>query len=248
MIQPGERFQLAQDFCTRMAAAYPLVVGGVYGSTARRTDTPHSDLEMWFVVESGCKAGDKHFLYRDTAVGYRVYEEHALIDILTNPDGRWPFHMGVLDQLKVLSGDPSRVGDWMERGKSVPAASFRARLESVLPELVFESHGRMHSSHLRGDWPTARYALQEVLFEMLTALCLLNQSWVTRDYDAGLLQAGAFEKIPDGYVVIVPQLLKANSFKPALSLTDKLVTRFWRLIESEGIRVPNYQSVEDIPL
>jgi len=248
MMTREERYRLAQDFCSRMASEYPLLVGGVYGSTARRQDTPHSDLELWFVVESGCQAGGKHFIFRDTAVGYRVYEEQALIEILTHPDARWPFHMGVLDQLQVLQGDPELPRHWLEAGLSTPRPAFYRHLQQRLPELVVESHGRMHSSQLRGDWPTARYALQEVLFEMLTALCLLNQRWVTRDYDAGLLEAARFEKLPEGYAGIVSDLLLADNFQRALSLADKLVSEFWRLIAAEGIRVPNYQSVEEIPL
>jgi len=44
--------QLAQDLCARMVATHPgdVTLGGVYGSTARGTDTRWSDLEMLFVV------------------------------------------------------------------------------------------------------------------------------------------------------------------------------------------------------
>src|SRR5919108_1080226 len=49
------RWQLAQDLCARMVAKYPgdVIVGGVYGSTARGTDTPWSDLELFFVYYQG---------------------------------------------------------------------------------------------------------------------------------------------------------------------------------------------------
>lgn len=43
-----ERWRLAEDLCARMARTYPddLIIGGVYGSTARGRDTDWSDLCM----------------------------------------------------------------------------------------------------------------------------------------------------------------------------------------------------------
>ncbi len=248
MMDHAERHDLARDFAARMAAAYPILVGGVYGSTARQEDTPFSDLEMLFVVPDGCPARGKHLVFRQTAVGYRVYSESALVEILTRPDGRWPFHMGMLEALQVLQGDPELVKKWLARGNITPPARFKAYLEAHLPGLVLESYGRIRSSALRQDWETARYALQEVLFEMLTALCLLNRRWVHRDYDAGLLEAAGFEKLPEGYAVLVPQLLAADRFEALLPLVERLVSGFWALLEREGLGMRNYCLVEEIPL
>jgi hypothetical protein len=83
---------------------------------------------------------------------------------------------------------------------------------------------------------------------MRTALCLLNKRWVTRDYDAGLLQVAAFLKVPAGYGELVPALLAANDLEALLPLADQLVEGFWKLVEAEGIAVKNYQTVEEIPL
>lgn len=82
-----ERWRLAEDLCTRMARTYPddLIIGGVYGSTARGTDTEWSDLELQFVVRTGSRARGRHTTLRGIAVGYRVTEEGALEEILTAP-------------------------------------------------------------------------------------------------------------------------------------------------------------------
>jgi predicted nucleotidyltransferase len=243
-----ERYQLALDLCARMAATYPVIIGGVYGSTARGTDMEWSDLEMWFVVADGCGAQGQHFIFQKIAVGYRVYRESELIEILTNSDGRWPFHVGALEALDVLCGDPARVREWINQATATSKELFHDHLATHLPELVVESYGRIHSSAARGDWATARYARTEVLFEMQTALCLLNKRWVTRDYDAGLLQVAAFPKIPAGYGDLVPALLAAKDFDTLLPLVDQLVEGFWQLVKVEGIAVRNFQSVEEIPI
>ena len=241
------RTQLAQDLVARTASEYPLLIGGVYGSTTRGEDTAWSDLELWFVVEDGCDAQGRHILFRDIAVGWRVYRESELVEILTHPDGRWPFLMGVLDVLQVLHGNPKKVQEWLALGRVAPLERFHAHLAKVLPELIVESHGRMHSAFLRNDLATFRYSLDEVLFEMRPALCLLNRRWVTRDYDAGLLQTLDFPKLPTEYTELIPAILAAWDFS-SLPLADRLVKGFWDLVAAEQIEVVNYHHVDQVPV
>ena len=87
-----ERMHLAQDLCARMVATHPgdVILGGVYGSTARGTDTRWSDLEMLFVVHDGSQAAGKNFIYRGIAIGYQVIERPKLERLLTNPPLEWP--------------------------------------------------------------------------------------------------------------------------------------------------------------
>jgi hypothetical protein len=229
-----------------MAAQYPLLLGGVYGSTARGEDTEWSDLEMWFVLVGSAPVQEKHWIVCETAVGCRICGEQELIEQLTHPDAAWPFVVGVLDVLKVLYGDPAKVQAWLTLARETPRARFHAYLAAHLPEFVVESYGRIHSSAERGDWATARYSLTEVLFEMQRVLCLLNQRWVTRDYDAGLLQVAAFPKIPTGYGELVPALLAAQDFETLLPLAERLVNEFWLLIAEEGVEVVRVQSAEEI--
>jgi len=248
MLTHSERALLADTICQRMVSRYQgeILIGGVYGSTARSTDKPWSDLEMWFVTLDGCQARGQHLLYRDTAVGYRVYQRSELEEILTTPSTRWPFHMGVLSELQLLHGDPATIQDWIDLGKSIQPKEFVAALESILPDLVVESHGRLHSSLERRDSHTLFPHVFEMLFEMLTALCLLNQRWVTRDYYAGLEQSFDFARLPDGYQEIVPILYEARDPDLTLELADRLVASYWDLLIREGVRIPNYQDLAEI--
>jgi len=250
MITQLERKQLAQHLCEHMVSRYKeeILICGLYGSTMRGNDTPWSDLEMWFVTADGCEAAGQHLLYRDIAVGYRAYQRSDLEYILTSPSTRWPFHMGVLSELKVLYGDPALVQAWIELGKSIPPERFRHALEEILPGLVVESHGRIHSSVLRRDNHSLFPHVFEVLFEMLTALCLLNQRWVTHDYYQGLEDSFNFPKLPKSYQEIVPVLYDSNSPEQTIELADQLVANYWNLLEGEGIHIHNYQKLEEIPL
>lgn len=244
------RSNLAADICASILHNYQgqVLIGGVYGSTSTHTDTSWSDLEMWFVVKDSCEARGRHFLYKDIPVGYRVYKRSELEEIVTNPSERWPFHMGVLSVLKLIFGDPKIISTWLEMGLSVPKSTFYSVLEEILPGLVFESHGRIHSSAIREDEYTLLPAIWEVLFEMLTALCLLNQRWVTHDYYQGLVESFEFPRIPKSYRRVVPALYTARSFDEAEPLADELVTDFILLLKEEGIHINNYQSLREIPI
>ena len=54
--------------------------------------------------------------------------------------------------------------------------------------------------------------------------------------------------LPAGYEEIVPELYAADEFGLVLPLADGQVNSFWQLIETQAIRVRNYQAVEEILL
>ena len=242
--------QLARDLCARMAAKLEdgLVVGGVYGSTARGTDTEWSDLELFSVVRDEQKEAARHFVFRSVAVGYRAVAQQRLEDLLVNPSRSWPFHMGVLSGLQVLHGDAEQVRTWLRLGQSVSPERFRTALEELLPDLVIESYGRVLSCRERHNARDIRASVHEILFEMNLALCLLNGGWVTHDYYQGLVDAFTFPNLPEGYHDLVEALWDAQEIDEIVPLAERLVGNFWRLLEEKGVRLTDYQRVDDVPL
>ena len=242
--------QLARDLCARMVASHTdgIILGGVYGSTAHGTDTNWSDLELLFVVRDGSKIVENHFIYCDIAVGYQVIEQQKVEELLANPSLEWPFWMGVLSVLKVLHGNPEQIKAWLQLGQSIPAEKFRQTLEASLPELIIESYGRILSCRERYNKQDIGCAVIEVLFEMNQALCLLNQRWVTHDYYQGFVDAFSFPKLPEGYKDLVPALWSAKNIDDIVPLSKTLVCNFWQLLTDEGVKVTNYQTVDDLLL
>jgi len=250
----SERMQLAKDLCLRMVATYPndILLGGVYGSTARGTDTLWSDLDMMFVVREKNPIKGKHFVYRNTAVGYRVIGEQRLRELLAHPSldagCNWSLWMGLLSVLQVLYGNPAQVRSWLQLGQSVPVERFREALEESLQGLVVESYGRILSCRERGNTRDIGCAVLEVLFQMNEALCLLNRRWVTHDYYQGLVDAFDFPKLPERYQELVPALWSARDVEKIVALAETLVHNFWRLLAEEGIKARDYQHVSELPL
>jgi predicted nucleotidyltransferase len=249
-VKQTERLALAEGLARRMSETYrdQLLLAGVYGSTARGTDTPWSDVEMLFVVEDGCVAQGTHLLFRDIVVGYRVCRRGELEEILRVPSRRWPFHMGVLSVLQVLQGDETEVRNWLRLGQSVPEADFRTALREALPDMVHEAYGRVMSCMERGNSRDVPHVAIEIIYEMRDSLCLLNRSWVTHDYWAGIEDSFAFAKLPESYERLMRALWDARDLDATVDLSTELVGNWKALLEQEGALPSVYEQVEHIPV
>ncbi|MGB3479375.1 MAG: hypothetical protein WBB67_09460 [bacterium] len=249
-----ERMSLAQTVCDRFVDKYRdnVIIGGVYGSAAKDSDTEWSDLEMLFVVQDKCKAQAQQFLYRGIAVNYSVLKRGKLENILNHPclegDMGWPFWMGVLCVLKILYGDQSQIDSWLQMGDNVPYVEFRKALEKELPGLIFESYGRILSCKARNNMDDWYCAVLEVLFEMRDALCLLNRSWITHDYYQGLVDTFQFPKLPRRYKELIPLLWNVQDIDTAITLARELKENFQQLLVEQGIRSIEYTGGSDIPV
>ena len=244
--------QFAQALCDRFVGKYgpDVIVGGVYGSTARGLDIQWSDLEMLFITRDGCKAEGRQLVYRGMPVFYSVVARGGFEQSLTDPslDGvfTWPFWMGVLSVLKVVYGDRSQVETWLQIGKAVPYEKFKKALERELPGLILESYGRIFSCKARSNQDDLYCAVLEVLFEMKDALCLLNRSWVTHDYLQGLVDSFRFPILPKRYKELVLRLWRARGFDEVIPQAKELVENFRQLMAEEGIRLQDHNEVSDI--
>jgi len=249
-----EKIHLARSISTRVVAQQPgnVVVSGVYGSTARGTDTTWSDLEMLFIMQSASMIQSRLFLYRGMPVGLSVWEQSDLEYQLANPDfGGWGYSMGILDTIMVLHGDPEQVLTWLQLGQSVPPAKFREALEANLSWIIHEPLGRIKSCLVRGNEWDIGNAVMEMLSAMLEALCLLNQRWTTHSSSTyqGFVETFDFTKLPKGYRDLIPALWSAREMNQIVSLAEKLVNNFWQLLADEDLKLPiDYQAIEDLPL
>lgn len=245
-----QRVRLAQELCARTATAFPgdLLLAGLYGSTARGTDTPWSDLELLFVVRDGGRPRSRELLCQGIAVTVTALPRRKLERTLTHPCRQWPFWMGILSVLEVLHGDPAQPAAWLQMGQAVPPHAFRQALERELPGLVVESYGRILSCQARGNRDDIACAVLEVLFEMRDALCLLNRRWVTHDYFQGLLETFGFPRLPAGYRELVPALWQAREIDEIAPLAERLYVGYRRLLAEEGLRWPDYPDVSQVPL
>jgi predicted nucleotidyltransferase len=270
------RLAIAQSYAKRLATHYgaELRLAAVLGSVARGEDTSFSDLDLFIVSASGA-IPTRSLLFQGWPISITTIAEAELTQRLQEPDARWPKLMGVIEELRVLVGDPSLPTRWLAIGQGLTRQQLHSALDRLLPGLVFESYGRVRSSavrkatdvrsqdsafrsrsaaanseasqHAYGAYD-ALHAAVEIIYEMHTALCLLNGRWVHRDYYAGIVESFGFPLLPEGYAETVSALWVARDLDTIVTLSGTLVSAYWRLITAEGLNVINYQTVESLPL
>lgn len=251
MLTREERLELARSLCERLGERYPdsVLVAGVYGSTARGTDTPWSDLELLVVAEDG-GLESRQLVYRGTAAALVVVRRDKLERALAEPFA-WEYWMGVLSTVRVFHGDAALVGRWLELGLAMPAAATREALERALPWLVGEAYGRVLSSRAREDAHDARRAAAKLLDELTLALCLLNRSWVThaRGSAAAIADTLGLDVLPEGWREDVAALQSANDLGELAEAAERIVRAFRRLLVAEGLSLPrDYQTLDELPV
>lgn len=243
------RIKLANALAARLGSKHGerLLLVGVFGSAARKDDTPWSDVDVFAVARDNGLASTA-FMFQGIMVNLSVLEAGALEAELRGPGMNWPFLMGVLAVLQPLWGDKTQIERWQGMGLELDAQAFRVGVERLLPQLVFESYGRIRSSGARSNERDAPHAAIEVIYELSRALCLLNRRWVTRDYYAGVEQTFGFPLRPAGYETLIPQLWQARELETIVALSGQLMAAYWRMLATCGSIVQNYQKLEDVPL
>ena len=245
-----EKLSLAHDLAARMGEKHgdALLVGGLIGAVARGDDTSFSDLDMVFVARAGSGVEGRFLLFQGVPVHLIVADAAELEAELRGPGLSWPYWMGVLEVLQPMLGDPAHLQRWRSLGMASDAQTFRVTVERLLPALALESYGRIRSCGLRRNARDAPALALELVYELKTALCLLNRRWVTRDYFAGVEQSFRFPLIPAGYAELALRLLDARELEVIVDLAGQLMAAYWRLLAVEGAVVQNYQKLEQLPL
>jgi kanamycin nucleotidyltransferase len=237
MLDQDNRYYLALRLAQTLSERYGggLLLCGLYGSTMRGTDTPWSDLELFCVTDDLCPLESKSFLYHGTYVGVTVKKRGELERLLLNPTLEWPVLMGILSVLEPLSGDGDLVTHLLELGESAPPERFRGFLEGNLPDLVFESYGRIRSCEAREDENDLHPAVFEFLLEMTHVLCLVNRRWVTHDYHRGVVEAADFPLLPEDFGELAPALWRARGPSEAVPLAERLFKAYLALLRERDL-------------
>jgi kanamycin nucleotidyltransferase len=230
-----ERYKLALEYSEKLAKELQnkLICCCLYGSTSRETDTKWSDLELFVVTKEEIPA--RYFLVNMIPVTIKTITENRLIAILKNPDKEWPFYAGLMKNLEVLSGDKEAPKRYFEKAMNVPENKFINAAKKNASEFVFESCGRIFSCVARKNYDDIFCAVIETLLEMRTVLCLLNHSFVNRDYFEGIKETFKFKKIPKNYPVLSTKLWQSRDPFEIARYARELLNNYVNMLKEERI-------------
>lgn len=160
-----ERLQICHDIAARLHEVYGerLLAIGVYGSIARGTDGPFSDIEMLCVLSETGEPVD--FSYEWSAGPWKaevnVLRADLLLDMAATVEGDWPLtHGPYFAQLRLY--DPhSFFPRLLAAAESPTPQQFKAAIEAVLVGEMYEFIGKLRNADYRGPATYLPYLAME---------------------------------------------------------------------------------------
>ena len=246
-----ERVNLSNKVTELLQKKYgdEIVLGGIYGSTAKGTDTEHSDLEMFFIVKDESDVKTFNFAYKRTPVHIEVRKLSKVRKDITEIEIDWPMKMGTLFNLKVTCGDKEILKKLGKLLDVVPNDRFYEFIAKYTP-LCYEGLGRLRSVKIRGNTHETGLFVAEVLIEFMLLTAIFNRGFINRDYLGGLPESFKFKHLPKDYEKTAKKLMnwKTLSLDQIVDLADKFVKDFVSFSVANGIKVKEHTPLEDVAM
>ena len=197
-----ERIQICHEIASRLHEVYgeKILAIGVYGSVARGTDGPFSDIEMFCVLRESNESVD--FSYEWSAGPWKAEVDVCTADILlktaSTVEGRWPLtHGPFFSQLSLY--DPEGFFQKLKEAAESPTKEdFRRAINEVLVGEMYEFIGKLRNVSLNGPHTYLPYLAMEFAQYGAMLIGLHNQ----KPYSTGsmvLPEALQLPNQPDGF-------------------------------------------------
>ena len=242
-----ERTCLASKLTELLVGRYgnEILLGGIYGSTAKGTDTEYSDLEMLFIVRNKSKAKSFSFAYKSMPVNVWI---RKLVDVkkdFNEIDLDWPLKMGTLFNLKITCGDKTVLKKFEKLLGNIPDKKFQELIARETP-LCYEGLGRLKAVKIRGNTHETGLFVAEILMEFTLLTAIFNRGFINHDYLGGLIESFKFKHLPKDYEKIARKLISWNtlSLDEIIQLAEKFVQNFVNFMVENDIKLKEHTSLK----
>jgi len=214
----SERLQLCNEIASRLHKVYEdrLLAIGVYGSIARGTDGPYSDIEMFCVLRD--QAEPVNFSYEWSAGPWKaevdICNASVLLQKATEIEGRWPLtHGPFFTHLSLY--DPEGFFPRLKEAAASPTKDeFQRAINEVLVGEMYEFVGKLRNVSQNGPHTYLPYlAMQFAQYGAMLA-GLHNR----RLYSTGAMvlpEALELPDLPEGYAPLVRMVMSGHLTDPA---------------------------------
>ena len=163
-MERAERMALVQEIADRLLTVYQDRVHaiGLYGSTARGTDGPFSDIEMFCVLNT---IGE-NYSYEWTPGPWKAEVDVMSADILLNQaarvDSRWPLTHDCYSHIHALYDPLSFFAQLHQAVSSQPQEKFTAAIREMIVCAIYEVIGKLRSAQFAGNSAHTRIVVVEL--------------------------------------------------------------------------------------
>ncbi|UCE95307.1 MAG: hypothetical protein JSV51_06135 [Candidatus Bathyarchaeota archaeon] len=246
-----ERVDLGEEITRRFLEKYgsDVLLGGIYGSTARCMDTEYSDLEMLFIVGDASDSKTFDFTFKGTPVHVEVINLSKVERDITKVEIDWSLKMGRLFNLKVTCGDKAILKRFRKLLDEVSDDRFYEFIAKYTP-LCYEGLGRLKAVKIRGNTHETGLFVAEVLIEFMLLTAIFNREFINHDYLGGLPESFEFRYLPEKYEKTARMLMNWNTLDldETIALADRFVKNFVRFLAIKGIKVKEHTPLEEVTM
>lgn len=249
----GERIKLVRGIHLRMMKVLSeesVIVGGVYGSTSNGSDTPFSDIEMLYLIDSSLPSEKVRFLYGTTPIEIQLFNQVDWQHMLIHLTIETPYWVGSVETMQMLVGTEYNRNQTLVSYRALDDGVIRAFFQTYGSEIGVESFHKIQSASRRAAAQELPLYIFELLHEVHLALALINRVGVKKGYLTGIKQGIYWPKIPDGYADGVRDLIRgmANGAKPTevLPVAQLFLENFWRLLEDNSYALKKVTTLNDL--
>jgi kanamycin nucleotidyltransferase len=214
-IERTRRLQLAYKIAERVQRHYgeTVLAIGLYGSLARGSDGPYSDIEMHCVVQG---AGVDERLEWSTGAWKAevdVYSEDVLLAWATEVDADWPLAHGACTDVLAVYDPTGFLPHLRDAALSYDDERFDQSIRDVIVGELYEWFGKMRNARAAGNEACLPYLAVELAKMGMCLIGLANRhlyTTSTRAFEESLEQPGR----PEGYDRLCQMVMSGDLADP----------------------------------
>ncbi|MEY9976351.1 ANT(4')-I family aminoglycoside nucleotidyltransferase [Lysinibacillus sp. RC79] len=210
-----ERMEIAHSIANQVLERYGSKVQaiGIYGSLARKTDGPFSDIEIKCILN----ALDEDFCYEWTAGDWKAEvnfdSAEDIIEEATTVDERWPLTHGQFFNILPIYDPKDFFSELKAKANSVDSSIFKEAICRTLVEEMYEYIGKMRNIEVQGPQTFLPILAMEIATAGAMILGLHNKQFFTTSAQV-LPEALSFTNKPEGYEVLCELVMSGNLSDP----------------------------------
>jgi kanamycin nucleotidyltransferase len=175
-----------------------LIAVGLYGSMGRGTDGPHSDIELFCVVDRLDLDFSYEWVYGPGKAEVNIYSAEAMAAAAQEVEERWPLEAGAFANCRPLLGDPAYFAELKALALSPAKEKCDEMVRAMVVGELYEWMGKLRNGLARGETSF----VPTLACDFVTYVALIAALVHRRLYSTGstlLAESLALPDLPDGY-------------------------------------------------
>jgi len=127
-----------------------IIAIGLYGSLAKGTDGPFSDIELFCVLRGNEIDYSHGWVYGVNKAEVNIYSEEVVQGRALRVDERWSLRQGKFMHCRILYGEPAFFANLRQLVLSPPPEAFKAVMREMVVGEFYEWIGKLRNARSRG--------------------------------------------------------------------------------------------------